>query len=85
MADDKNTAGAYVREIASNGAEAIEPALPSVGRLGVSYDEGGEGLGDPAQVAQASAWQTGLLSVATKAKLPKRYCCGTVLDICGWF
>ena len=55
VADDKNTAGAYVREIASNGAEAIEPALPSVGRLGVSYDEGGEGLGDPAQVAQASA------------------------------
>lgn len=76
-----NNAGAYVREIASNGVEATEPALPSIGRLGVSYDEGGEGLGDPAQVAQASAWQTGLLSVATRTVVPERYCCGTVIVI----
>lgn len=41
-----------MREIASNVTEGTEPTLPSLGRLGISYDEGGEGLGDPAQVAQ---------------------------------
>lgn len=42
-----------MREIAPSFSEDPEPALPSLGRhLGVSYDEGGEGLGDPSQVAQ---------------------------------
>lgn len=42
-----------MREIAPSVSELPEPALPSLGRqLGVSYDEGGEGLGDPSQVAQ---------------------------------
>lgn len=41
-----------MREIPSEVDTASEPALPSLARLGVSYDEGGEGLGDPSQVAQ---------------------------------
>lgn len=41
-----------MREIAPDVNAASEPALPSLARLGVSYDEGGEGLGDPSQVAQ---------------------------------
>ena len=42
-----------MRELPSSSTyvpEGSEPALS----LGVSYDEGGEGLGDPSQVAQVS-------------------------------
>lgn len=47
--------GTYVREIAPpNGAEGNDASLLTMSRLGVSYDEGGEGLGDPTEVAQAS-------------------------------
>lgn len=55
-----NASGTYVREIAPpNCAEATDVSLPTMGRLGVSYDEGGEGLGDPTEVAQASQINVG--------------------------
>lgn len=48
-----------MRDIASD--VASEPALPSLGQLGVSYDEGGESLGDPSQVAQVRPQQCDVL------------------------
>lgn len=51
---DDVMSGSYVRELPSSGNGTPEPGLTSLARLGVSYDEGAEGLGDPAQVAQVS-------------------------------
>lgn len=50
--------GSYVRELpapsSTDVSKGSEPALS----LGVSYDEGGEGLGDPSQVAQVRGSST---------------------------
>lgn len=40
----------------------MEPGLTSLARLSVSYDEGGEGLGDPADVAQVGLTRCGSMN-----------------------